>query len=997
MSLQYSSIAATFGKKNDQRTMSYAVNHFFRPTITSLQVFIILVMSSSLFAQGWERVYPEGATIDKVIVASNGDFLCLGTPMQLKRVSPDGQLLWSKNILPVPLGQLSGAFAINIAMIAMPSGGYLAAQQVISSGTDNQVELLLVKVDEQGNIEWFNSIEEEHLVMVRYGDIVASPDGGFLLAGTIDRDTTFLVNYDAACIKFDAAGNEQWRRYYAIETGDRATAQRIIALSDGNYALLGRYSATGSASGSFLLIKTDPVGEIIWQQVLGEAWLPTELIFPALGLLELADGSFCLAGPAPIGFSLFRSINMLSVSAEGQLLSQQQIILDGSLTLAELTHNSAGGWAMATTFTDINNGQGDLLVWNYTSDGQLIWRRSFGGLLSDNARDIIGLPDGGFVLSGSKGVWEQVGSSQHLSNDEYLLRLDNTGQTYAQRLAGKVYHAADDICSNPIGTGLRGWLVTAEGNGTTYYALTDSTGHFNLSVAEGVYTLVVTPNNAYWQMCEPVGEIAVNPYDSIYTLLPATAVIDCPWLETDISTPLLRRCFDNTYTVTYANRGTTAAQDAYIEVELDPYLQFNFSTISPSAQNGNMYQFYLGNLAPGDEGAFQINVTVNCDSTLIGQTHCASAHIYPDAYCLSTPNWNGASIEVDATCTGDSIIFYIQNVSELPTGQPLPFHVIEDQVILLQGNFNLGPMGIRQIKLPADGGTFRLEAAQVPQHPGNSMPSITVEGCGPTGPTSLGYATQLPEDDADPFISIDCQENVGSWDPNDKRGYPKGYGESRYIAPNTDIEYLIRFQNTGTDTAFTVVVRDAISPHLDINTLRPGASSHPYELQMGPDGMLEFHFKNIALPDSNVNEAASHGFVKFRVSQLRDNTPGTTIYNAAAIYFDYNLPVITNTTKHIVQVNFIEIDLLPLPGWSPGSIIVAPNPINGTATIDVPEAAAGASIYFEVFDAAGHLVRREKTTALPFVFERGNLPAGVYFCKLLVDGALIGQGKLVAP
>ena len=75
------------------------------------------------------------------------------------------------------------------------------------------------------------------------------------------------------------------------------------------------------------------------------------------------------------------------------------------------------------------------------------------------------------------------------------------------------------------------------------------------------------------------------------------------------------------------------------------------------------------------------------------------------------------------------------------------------------------------------------------------------------------------------------------------------------------------------------MVVDTISPFLDLATIRPGASSYPYDLDIGPGNVIRFSFSDIMLPDSNVNEAASHGFVKFKIDQQRDNPIGTIITN----------------------------------------------------------------------------------------------------------------------
>jgi len=61
------------------------------------------------------------------------------------------------------------------------------------------------------------------------------------------------------------------------------------------------------------------------------------------------------------------------------------------------------------------------------------------------------------------------------------------------------------------------------------------------------------------------------------------------------------------------------------------------------------------------------------------------------------------------------------------------------------------------------------------------------------------------------------------------------------------------------------------------------------------------------LPDSNVNEPASNGFIKFNIEQKRDNPIGTHIMNEAAIYFDFNEPIITNTVFHTVSEDFMGI------------------------------------------------------------------------------------------
>ncbi|MEM9931015.1 MAG: hypothetical protein AAF840_14430, partial [Bacteroidota bacterium] len=104
-------------------------------------------------------------------------------------------------------------------------------------------------------------------------------------------------------------------------------------------------------------------------------------------------------------------------------------------------------------------------------------------------------------------------------------------------------------------------------------------------------------------------------------------------------------------------------------------------------------------------------------------------------------------------------------------------------------------------------------------------------------------------------------------DPNDKQVTPSRVepSNSNYTQNDETLTYTIRFQNTGTDTAFNVRLEDQLSNDLDWPTLRPIAASHPYRAQVDDKGLLQVFFDNILLPDSNVNEALSNGFFVFDI------------------------------------------------------------------------------------------------------------------------------------
>jgi len=298
----------------------------------------------------------------------------------------------------------------------------------------------------------------------------------------------------------------------------------------------------------------------------------------------------------------------------------------------------------------------------------------------------------------------------------------------------------------------------------------------------------------------------------------------------------------------------------------------------------------------------------------------------------------------------------------------------------------------------ANGNTIRLEADQRPGHPGNSLPQGNVEFCGDTIPDKSGQITVLPLDDADPFIDIECMVVTGSFDPNDKLVQPAGLGDDDHFIAATDaLEYKIRFQNTGTDTAFLVVIRDTLAPYLDLSTLRIGATSHPATFTVFGANVLEWRFANILLPDSNTNEPESHGFVKFKINQMPGNPLGTVIENRAGIVFDFNVPVITNTTFNTIgdMSQLVNTSILKNYAEKVG-VISYPNPFSNETTFEISGIAAGGVIQLELYNTIGQRVKVVSAVASkPFTLNRNGLSNGLYFYQVLKGKELLVAGKLV--
>jgi len=91
-----------------------------------------------------------------------------------------------------------------------------------------------------------------------------------------------------------------------------------------------------------------------------------------------------------------------------------------------------------------------------------------------------------------------------------------------------------------------------------------------------------------------------------------------------------------------------------------------------------------------------------------------------------------------------------------------------------------------------------------------------------------------------------------AYDPNDKLIDPLRPEEENYTQFGDTLIYTVRFQNTGNDTAFNVVIRDTLDQNLDVSTFNIIHSSHRSELRadIQEGQFVTFNFENILLPDS---------------------------------------------------------------------------------------------------------------------------------------------------
>lgn len=481
---------------------------------------------------------------------------------------------------------------------------------------------------------------------------------------------------------------------------------------------------------------------------------------------------------------------------------------------------------------------------------------------------------------------DKEGYLYYSGNNVALQRLALTTLAGAQTISGHLWRdlEQDDCISTEEDLVFAHQLIEAQSDTVSYYAYSNWQGDYNLNVLAGDFTLSTHVDHPLYDAC--TDELQVNIEEGL-----ATDSVDfgfspiefCSLLEIDTSVPLLRRCFDNIYSVSVCNTGTATAHDAQLNVQLDEFFEYQTASLVPIEQDANNFLFALGDIAPSQCVNFNITIAVSCEAEL-GQEHCIEMNVSPSNDCAES---------------------YVPSV-------------------------------------------FR-----------------------------------------------ECQSNIGAYDPNDKRAFVNGQESSELLPSQVDqLNYHIRFQNTGTDTAFTVIVEDELSDLLDVASFKFENSSHPCSIALLPTASqrtkVVFTFDNILLPDSLTNEAASHGFVKFSIAPKAGLNPGTLIPNFADIYFDFNAPIRTNTAALVYTISSASTQLA-----ASAQPQVFPNPFKSSVLLAFDRTLTEGTVC-RWFNAQAQLVAQQKIRSPQHIWDATAMPQGLYWYQIYhKKQGIIASGKVL--
>ncbi|MBK7571214.1 MAG: T9SS type A sorting domain-containing protein [Bacteroidetes bacterium] len=509
------------------------------------------------------------------------------------------------------------------------------------------------------------------------------------------------------------------------------------------------------------------------------------------------------------------------------------------------------------------------------------------------------------------------------------------------RIQGYVYLDMDSDCvynnfdRNLSAQGTSPILINLERDFYSALINVDSSGSYDIPVDTGTYRIsIYNTSNAFTFSCPDSGVIHVNVPAFGDTISGNNFAFkkryNCEKLSVSVTSTRFRPCMNSQITVNYYNEGSEDANNPIVNLRLPEEL-INISSAQPyTLLPNNTYQFSLPLLPINSYRSISITADVICDpTTLQNATLCIDADISPTNFCSFEPDslWDGSYIRIIPTCENDSSCFKIYNIADAGSDMDAPsqWRLFADNLAVQQGTFQLLSGDDTTLCFISDGKTLRLEADQSDNFPTTSHPNAKIERCGilQSGQNySYNYILQTAADNSVPFHNSYCAHTVNSYDPNEKSVRPIGIGTDHKVDPEDRFYFRIDFQNSGTDTAYKVRIIDNLSYLIDPTTIQVTASSHPANFSI-QNSQLTWLFDPILLPDSNVDEANSHGYVEFNVKLISGIAQGTLLRNNAQIFFDGNDPIYTNMTQcKLCKPEIPSVNIFPISDFCSDTISI---------------------------------------------------------------------------
>jgi len=288
-------------------------------------------------------------------------------------------------------------------------GRFLLVFENYQSGAGQEIGIMKIRTD--GIIEWAR----------RYGGIgndypekiISTSDGGIVICGST---TSFgSGKEDAFLLKLNGSGDYEWGLVFGESEADFGTA--VDETADSGFVFTIATRSFGFGNSDFLLVRTDPYGNLLWSRVYGTA----QEDYPRSAKSTLDSGVIVAGRTSGFGAGS-NDLWLTKIADDGSVDWSYSYGGSNSEEAYSVTQTGDSGYVTAGWTNSFSSNPGRFFVMKTDASGNIIWNsagQDFGSSILAQAHSMVETMDGGFAVAGS-------GSPANLQ-DGALFKLDSNG------------------------------------------------------------------------------------------------------------------------------------------------------------------------------------------------------------------------------------------------------------------------------------------------------------------------------------------------------------------------------------------------------------------------------------------------------------------------------------------------------------------------------------------------------------------------------------------
>ena len=323
-------------------------------------------------------------------------------------------------------------------------------------------------------------------------DIIATSDGGYIIVGTSssgifeDKSEISKGGFDYWVVKINSKGQKVWDKTFGGKYYDEALS--VVASTDGGFLIAGTSNSDisgdkteaskGGKEYDFWIVKINNNGQKIWDKTFGGDGYDF-----AKSIISTSDGGFVIAGTSTSNISGDKSQGnngredcwIIKINSSGQKIWDKtfggkdaehinQIIttLDGGFMVS--------GYVSSANAVMVGNPFGAEKFWllRINGSGDKVWDKLYYGGSGVGESSIVSTNDGGFIFVGSSdyGIWGDKTEASKGGSDYWVVKINGMGEKdWDKTFGGKDEDSANAIISTSNGEFLIGGISTSQSSG----------------------------------------------------------------------------------------------------------------------------------------------------------------------------------------------------------------------------------------------------------------------------------------------------------------------------------------------------------------------------------------------------------------------------------------------------------------------------------------------------------------------------------------------------